>query len=134
MLHNELKVIQVEYKNKVIFIAKNNFIKKSILFLTNQIYISNILQVNDCERLESENKKLDCCKLKLDNQVASLKETVIKLENNNSNLNDQNLASNVENSNLRKVYITTLWIMCLCLIIFQSIDFNVIIMFRIQKD
>ncbi|XP_047358373.1 putative uncharacterized protein DDB_G0286901 isoform X1 [Vespa velutina] len=74
MLYNELKVIQVEYKNKV----------------------------NDCERLEGENKKLDCCKLKLHNQVASLKETVTKLENNNSNLHEQNLASNTENSNLRK--------------------------------
>ncbi|XP_046825634.1 putative uncharacterized protein DDB_G0286901 isoform X2 [Vespa crabro] len=74
MLYNELKVIQVEYKNKV----------------------------NDCERLEGENKKLDCCKLKLHNQVASLKETVTKLENNNSNLHEQNLASNTENSNLKK--------------------------------
>ncbi|XP_035743341.1 spindle pole body component 110-like isoform X2 [Vespa mandarinia] len=74
MLYNELKVIQVEYKNKV----------------------------NDCERLEGENKKLDCGKLKLHNQVASLKETVTKLENNNSNLHEQNLASTTENSNLRK--------------------------------
>ncbi|KAI4498278.1 hypothetical protein M0802_006764 [Mischocyttarus mexicanus] len=74
MVHNEFKVIQVEYKNKA----------------------------NYCEKLESENKKLNCCKSKLHNQIASLKETITKLENNNSNLHDQNLALNTENTNLKK--------------------------------
>ncbi|XP_014613909.1 PREDICTED: uncharacterized protein PFB0765w [Polistes canadensis] len=74
MLHNEYKVIQLEYKNKV----------------------------NYCEKLENENKKLNCCKSKLHKQITLLKETITKLENNNSNLHDQNLALNTENSNLKK--------------------------------
>ncbi|KAK2575670.1 hypothetical protein KPH14_012064 [Odynerus spinipes] len=74
MLHNELRVIQLEYKNKDSY----------------------------CEKLESENKKLDCSKLKLCNQLGSLKETVTKLENNNADLYGQNLALNAENFNLKK--------------------------------
>lgn len=74
MLHDEFKMIQLEYKNKV----------------------------NYCEKLENENKKLNCCKSKLHKQITLLKETITKLENNNSNLHDQNLALNTENSNLKK--------------------------------
>lgn len=35
MLHNELKVIQVEYKNKVILTIKNNFTKNKHCVIVN---------------------------------------------------------------------------------------------------
>lgn len=52
--------------------------------------------------MENENKKLDCSKLKLFNQLESLKETIAKLENNNADLHSQSLALNIENLNLKK--------------------------------
>lgn len=40
--------------------------------------------------------------MKLDNQLGSLKDTMVKLESSNADLQSQNLALNVENLNLKK--------------------------------
>ncbi|XP_012276346.1 testis-expressed protein 9 [Orussus abietinus] len=74
MLHTELQSIQLEYKKKCSY----------------------------CKELESDSKKLDEVKGKLQNQVASLKDTILKSESTNTSLQSKIQIQATENSALRK--------------------------------
>ncbi|KOC68753.1 Testis-expressed sequence 9 protein [Habropoda laboriosa] len=79
-----------------------NLFKVKVDILQNELHAMQMeykKKCDICKNLESETKRTE---IKLQTEIESLKETIIKLENSNKELQCQSHALNIENSSLRK--------------------------------